>query len=64
VTVRRLTPTEERVAQLVVSGRSNAEVAVDLGLAPKSVEWHLSRVYRKLGARSPAELAAALDRSS
>jgi LuxR family transcriptional regulator, maltose regulon positive regulatory protein len=60
VTIRVLSPTEERVARLVVAGRSNPEVAEELGLSRKTVEWHLSRVYRKLGARSRAELAALL----
>lgn len=60
MTVRLLTPTEEAVARLVASGRSTAQVAGELGLPSRTVEWHLSRAYRKLGARSPAELAAAL----
>ena len=54
----RLTTTEERIARLVVRGRTNREVAAALGLRPKTVEWHLSRVYRKLGVRSRTELAA------
>jgi DNA-binding CsgD family transcriptional regulator len=53
----RLTPTEERIAALVAAGRSNPEVAAELGLTRKTVEWHLSRVYRKLGARSRDDLA-------
>lgn len=54
-----LTPTERRIADLVVAGRRNAEVAAELGLAVKTVETHLTRVYRKLGIRSRAELADA-----
>jgi DNA-binding CsgD family transcriptional regulator len=62
VTIRLLTPTEQRVAQLVASGCSTAEVAVELALPAKTVEWHLSRVCRKLGARSRAELSGLLER--
>jgi DNA-binding CsgD family transcriptional regulator len=35
-------------------------VAAELFLSPKTVEWHLGRVYKKLGVRSRADLAQAL----
>jgi DNA-binding CsgD family transcriptional regulator len=54
---RALTPTEERVAELVAEGRSNKEVARELFVTVKTVERNLSRVYEKLGIRSRAELA-------
>lgn len=54
----RLTPTERRVAELAAIGRRNDEVAAELGMARKTVETHLTRVYRKLGVRSRTELAA------
>ncbi len=60
VHVRTLTQMEQRVALLVVVGRTNAEVAAELGLSAKTVEWHLSRAFRKLGVRSRDELAAVL----
>lgn len=60
--VRVLTQTEERVARLVASGRPTIEVATELGLGPKTVEWHLSRACRKLGLRSGDELAVLLAR--
>jgi DNA-binding CsgD family transcriptional regulator len=53
-----LTPTEARVAELVAAGRSNAEVARELFMSPKTVEWNLSKVYKKLHVRSRSELAA------
>jgi ATP/maltotriose-dependent transcriptional regulator MalT len=53
-----LTETERRVVALVAAGRSNHEVAQELVLSTKTVEWNLSKVYRKLGVRSRAELAA------
>ena len=58
----KLTPTELRIAQLVARGRSNHEVARELFISPKTVEWNLSKVYRKLMVRSRTELAAKLTR--
>ena len=58
--MRSLTDTEARVARLVAAGRANPEIADLLGLTRKTVEWHLSRVYRKLGVKSRAELAPLL----
>jgi DNA-binding CsgD family transcriptional regulator len=51
---------EARVAELASAGRSSREVAVELGVSQRAIEWHLSRACRKLGVRSRAELAAAL----
>jgi DNA-binding CsgD family transcriptional regulator len=55
-----LTPTEERIAALVVSGRTYREAAAAMFISPKTVQWNLSKIYRKLGVRSRAELAARL----
>lgn len=55
-----LTETERRVADLVAAGRSNAEVAHELFMSPKTVEWNLSKIYKKLHVRSRSELAAKL----
>jgi DNA-binding CsgD family transcriptional regulator len=55
-----LTPTERRIAERVASGRTNVEVARELFVSPKTVEWNLSKIYRKLMVRSRAELAAKL----
>lgn len=54
-----LTPTELRVAALVSSGRTNADVAAELGTSVRSVESHLYRVFAKLGVRNRTELALA-----
>jgi DNA-binding CsgD family transcriptional regulator len=51
-----LTPRETQVALAVAEGASNEEVAAVLYVTPKTVEYHLTRVYRKLGVRSRAEL--------
>jgi DNA-binding NarL/FixJ family response regulator len=52
-----LTPTEQRIAQLVAEGRSNKEVAAAMFVTPKTVETNLSRIYAKLGIHSRTELA-------
>lgn len=49
-------------ADLVAQGRSNKQVAATLFLSDRTVEYHLSAVYRKLGVRSRTELAATLGR--
>jgi DNA-binding CsgD family transcriptional regulator len=51
-----LTETESRVAELAARGRTNKEIAADLYMGVSTVEAHLSRIYRKLGIRSRAEL--------
>ena len=52
-----LTPSELQVALRVAEGLTNREVAGVLFLSPKTVEHHLSSIYRKLGVRSRTELA-------
>jgi DNA-binding NarL/FixJ family response regulator len=46
------------VAIAVARGATNREVAAELFLSPKTIEFHLGRVYRKLGIHSRTELAA------
>ena len=53
-----LTSTERQIAELVATGRSNREVADELFVTVRTVEASLTRVYRKLGVRSRARLAA------
>ncbi|AFM15117.1 response regulator containing a CheY-like receiver domain and an HTH DNA-binding domain [Mycolicibacterium chubuense NBB4] len=53
-----LTPQEEAVSTLVAKGLSNREVAAELYVSPKTVQYHLTRIYAKLGVRSRSELAA------
>ncbi|TQS88935.1 helix-turn-helix transcriptional regulator [Arthrobacter sp. TS-15] len=53
-----LTIQEQAVAQLVASGATNKETARALFLAEKTVQYHLTRIYGKLGIRSRSELAA------
>jgi DNA-binding CsgD family transcriptional regulator len=58
-----LTPSEQRVATLVATGMTNREIAAAVFMSPKTVEANLTRVYRKLGVRSRAELVSRLQRS-
>jgi DNA-binding CsgD family transcriptional regulator len=53
-----LTPQELQVSLLLAEGRTTRETAAALFLSPKTVEYHLRKVYNKLGIRSRAELAA------
>ncbi|HEY4569179.1 MAG TPA: LuxR C-terminal-related transcriptional regulator, partial [Kribbella sp.] len=56
-TADELTPQERQIAVLLADGRSIREVAVRLFLSPKTVEYHLRKVYAKLGIHSRSELA-------
>ena len=58
--IDRLTPHELQVALVVAAGASNRDAAARLFLSPKTIEFHLSRVFRKLNVRSRTELARAL----
>jgi len=58
--VASLTPSERRVAGLAAEGDTNKAIAQTLFVTPKTIELHLSNVYRKLGIRSRRELSAAL----
>jgi DNA-binding NarL/FixJ family response regulator len=51
-----LTASEQQVAELAATGATNKEMAAALFISPKTVEANLSRVYRKLGIHSRAEL--------
>jgi ATP/maltotriose-dependent transcriptional regulator MalT len=55
-----LTPSELRVAQLAVEGRTNREIAQSLYVTLKTVEGHLARAYAKLDIAGRAELPGAL----
>ena len=55
-----LTPSERRVAELAAGGRTNREIANELFVTVKAVEWHLGNVYRKLDVRGRGQLVGAL----
>jgi DNA-binding CsgD family transcriptional regulator len=56
--VASLTPRERRIVKLAVACRTNREIARELHITTSTVEYHLTRAYRKLGVRSRSELRA------
>jgi len=53
----RLSTTETVIARLVADGRSNKQIAAELVVSRKTVEYHLSNIYRRLGVTSRVKLA-------
>lgn len=56
--MKDLSPRQREILALVAAGRTSKEIAGDLGISESTVNWHLSKVFERLGASSRAEAVA------
>jgi DNA-binding CsgD family transcriptional regulator/tetratricopeptide (TPR) repeat protein len=59
-----LTPQEHHIARMAMAGRTNPEIGAELFVSPRTVEWHLKKVFTKLGISSRRALRDVLPRTA
>lgn len=59
-----LTIRERQIARLAATGLTSRDIAAELSVSPRTVDTHLSRIYRKLGITTRAALASRVAASS
>ena len=52
VTLSDLTPREMEILQLILAGRTNKAIAAEICITEKTVEFHLTNIYTKIGMRT------------
>ncbi len=58
--VTALTAQEAHIARLAPEGKTNPEIAAQLYVSPRTVEWHMSKIFTKFGVSSRRKLEQAL----
>lgn len=56
---KKLTPRETDVLNLLVKGKTNLEIATDLILKERTIKWHITSIYIKMGVKSRSQLIVA-----